>query len=659
MRSRGTRQWKGRTWVALAAAVGLSGAASFGFLWARGDLFPAKPQQPKAESPAVAQPSQPAPTAPPTSSSYSEGVVAYIYNSTPVMRAQFGEYLIARYAEKLEPFVNKQIVERACHAQNITVEPGEVEAELAEMLRTVPGDKRQFLDKLLKEKQMTLREWKDDVIRPKLLLTKLCRGRVNFSEEDVQKAYDSYYGEKVFCQVIIWVPEELKKKDLAEIRAEIAKDADKFDQEARGQLDAKLASVAGQLKPFGRHSQENHEMETLAFSLREGEVSQIVSLIPGQPAEKCGAYVLKCVKHIPPDDKKKLADVRADLERELRELKLKEEIGKALAKLKEEGKPVVHLEERDGEKTLPPGPPEQVVATINGNTPLTREQFAEYLIDRYGADRLELFVNRLIVEHVCKEKGIQVNDTEVEDALTDYIKKFAGGDKKVLVNTMLKPNKATLYELRHDILWSKLMLTKLCRDRVKVTADELRQVYDAHYGEKVQCRMMMWPREEEGVVRRKIYPRIRDDDKEFERLAKTQLIPDLASHAGLTELGKHTTGHDEVEKIAFDLQKGDISPVITLPEGVVVFRCLGRVPAQKNVKLESVRDKLEQEVIEAKLRMQVIPLAYQELRKEANPILLLKNQLSEEELRRDVVRELQAPDTPLPPRRPEAAPGGN
>ena len=173
-------------------------------------------------------------------------------------------------------------------------------------------------------------------------------------------------------------------------------------------------------------------------------------------------------------------------------------------------------------------------------------------------------------------------------------------------------------------------------------------------------RMIMWPKEEEGVVRRKIFPLIRDNDEEFTRLAKQQVVTELASHGGVTDIARNATGHEEVEKIAFELKKGDISPVIALPEGVLVFRVLERVPPQKEVKLDEVRAKLETDVIEAKLRAQVIPQVYTELRKEANPILLLKNEITEDDLKRDVVRELKDQDRSIiKPREQSAAPGGN
>jgi hypothetical protein len=644
MKLRGTWQLKGRAGIVVLVALGLSGATGLAYLGAKG----ATQQQaapPQADAPSTPPP---APTPPAASSSYLEGVVAYIYNGTPVTRAQLGEYLLDRYGgEKLEPFVNMVIVERACKERGITVEKAEVDADLAETLKSVPGDKRQFLDTLLRQKQMTLKEWKDDVIRPKLLMNKYCRGQVRFTEEEVNHAYESMYGEKVIPQIIIWTPEEVQKKRPQDVYGDISKDKEKFDQEARCQWDKKLASTAGQFKAFGRYSQANREMEELVFKLKEGEITPVLSLIQGGDPEKVGACVVKCLKHLPPDATKKLADVRAEIERELVEYKLKDEIAKCLKNLKEAARPQFKLDEVDGEKRLLPGPPEQVVATIYGTQTLTRQQFAEYLIDRYGGERLDLLVNRLVIERACKEKGIAVTDDEIEAQLKQYTLQFAGGDRKVLVNNMLKPNKATLFELRHDVLWPKLMLSKYCRDRVQVTEGELRQAYESCYGEKVLVRMIMWPKEEEGVVRRKIYPLIRDDDKEFTRLAKQQPVPELASRAGETELARNATGHEEVEKIAFDMQKGDISPVIALPEAVVVFRVLERVPPKKEVKLEDVRAKLEQDVIEAKLRAQVIPKVYAELRKQANPILLLKNQVTEDDLKREVVRELKDQDTSI------------
>ena len=44
----------------------------------------------------------------------------------------------------------------------------------------------------------------------------------------------------------------------------------------------------------------------------------------------------------------------------------------------------------------------RVVAFLNDNDVVTRQQLGEYLIDRYGAEKLELLINRRIIEHACR-----------------------------------------------------------------------------------------------------------------------------------------------------------------------------------------------------------------------------------------------------------------
>ena len=48
----------------------------------------------------------------------------------------------------------------------------------------------------------------------------------------------------------------------------------------------------------------------------------------------------------------------------------------------------------------------RIVAYIHGNIPLTREEYGEHLIQRLGAERIELFVNKKIIERACAAKGI-------------------------------------------------------------------------------------------------------------------------------------------------------------------------------------------------------------------------------------------------------------
>ncbi len=84
--------------------------------------------------------------------------------------------------------------------------PAEVEASFAQDLASMGGGvtEKIFVDNILKQYKKTLFEWKEDVVRPKLLMTKLVRDRVKVTEEEIQAGYEAYYGEKIDCKVIYW-----------------------------------------------------------------------------------------------------------------------------------------------------------------------------------------------------------------------------------------------------------------------------------------------------------------------------------------------------------------------------------------------------------------------------------------------------------------------
>src|SRR5436190_293541 len=56
----------------------------------------------------------------------------------------------------------------------------------------------------------------------------------------------------------------------------------------------------------------------------------------------------------------------------------------------------------------------RVVAYIYGNVPVTREDLGEYLIARFGVERVDFLVNHKIVNMACQAKGIVITDGEVE-----------------------------------------------------------------------------------------------------------------------------------------------------------------------------------------------------------------------------------------------------
>src|SRR5262249_18116075 len=104
-------------------------------------------------------------------------------------------------------------------------------------------------------------------------------------------------------------------------------------------------------------------------------------------------------------------------------------------------------------------PPAKVVATIDAHTPLTREEFADYLIRRYGAQKLELFVNLRILETACAREGITVTDAEIDAAIRDDLKTMNLTEEAFRTQFLKQYNK-NLVEWREDVIRPRLLLTK-------------------------------------------------------------------------------------------------------------------------------------------------------------------------------------------------------
>src|SRR5207244_12204974 len=141
------------------------------------------------------------------------------------------------------------------------------------------------------------------------------------------------------------------------------------------------------------------------------------------------------------------------------------------------------------------------------------------LIERQGADRLDNFINRRIIEMACQQKGVDVTAAEVEAEFASMLAGLNNLTPALFESRMLKPYHKTLYEWKEDAIRPRLLLTKLCRERVHVAEEELHDAFEAHYGEKVECRIIMWPKNESNTALR-VYATIRDSQAELERASR-------------------------------------------------------------------------------------------------------------------------------------------
>jgi hypothetical protein len=313
---------------------------------------------------------KPAPTPAAVADDFSRPV-AYIYKNVPITRGEFGEFLMARGGvDKLELFVNKKIIEHECARRGVVVTKDEMEAALLEDLAGLSIKKKEFIEMVLPRYGKTLYEWMEDVIRPRLLLSKLCKDRVQVTDEDLKQQFEREYGEKRRVQIIVWP----KGDDLKAIEKEYAKlrtSQDEFDRAARGQSNPSLAAACGHIKPIARHTctyetekEKDRAIEEKAFKLTVGEVSEIIGTSQGY-------VVMKLHEVVPPDASVKFEAVKERLKKQAYDERMSQEIPKYFAELKKAAEPNFIFTGPELWKVLtgPDRNPESVLQGVSGTAP--------------------------------------------------------------------------------------------------------------------------------------------------------------------------------------------------------------------------------------------------------------------------------------------------
>jgi hypothetical protein len=319
-----------------ATTLGLLGALLVGIWIGRG------PQSAVAAPPAAS----PAQTAAIPQSDWDKRVVAYIYESIPITREELGEYLIARKGlDSIELLVNKRIIEHACHLRKIEVTDAEVEASILGDCETINVKKDQFFKTVvMKNFGKTPYEWREDIVKPRLLLTKLVKDRIQPpTDEELHKAFESLYGRMVNVRVIIW-PKGEERIAMQEYDS-VRKDEQGFNHKACAQATSNLAATGGKIKPIAHNSGVHPEVEQQAFSLQPGEVSRLI-------ATPEGTLVLKVDGIVEPNATVKFEEQKAALAKDVYEKKVAAEIPSLFKKLRDEAKPMFILKKPNDDMAI-------------------------------------------------------------------------------------------------------------------------------------------------------------------------------------------------------------------------------------------------------------------------------------------------------------------
>jgi parvulin-like peptidyl-prolyl isomerase len=262
-----------------------------------------------------------------------------------------------------------------------------------------------------------------------------------------------------------------------------------------------------------------------------------------------------------------------------------------------------------------------VVATVNKED-IHRQELAEACLSQYGKDVLETLVNKSLIIGRCDQLGIKITKQDVDEEIKRMAAQFSFPVDQWLQSLKeqrgIKPD-----QYRSDIIVPILALRKIAAGQIQPTEQEIDEAFEARFGEAVDARLIVLDKRD---IADQVLAKAKAKPDDFGVLARNNSIDaGTASMDGRIQPIRRYVGDPELEKAAFQLKPGEISPVIAVKGQFAIVKCEGRVPAAEGVtKDKKMHDRLAELVREGKTR-KVAEAVYKELHDKSQIVIAFGN----------------------------------
>ena len=208
--------------------------------------------------------------------------VAATINNQPITMEQLAMECLERHGmEVLEGEINRAILLQELGRLRIQVTQPSIDSEIARAadsfgyLRDGKPDVEGWLKAVTETEDVSRDIYIKDAVWPSVALKQLVRARVKVTDEDLKKAFDSNYGERVEVQAIVFSNARQAQQVWAQAKADNTEQA--FGNLAfQYSIEPVSRANYGQVPPIRRHG-GHQKLEDEAFRLKPGELSSIVA----------------------------------------------------------------------------------------------------------------------------------------------------------------------------------------------------------------------------------------------------------------------------------------------------------------------------------------------------------------------------------------------
>jgi len=239
-----------------------------------------------------------------------------------------------------------------------------------------------------------------------------------------------------------------------------------------------------------------------------------------------------------------------------------------------------------------------VVALVNGQD-ISRKDLLAVCVKRHGKNVLESLVNKRLIMNHLEKRQISVSGDEIAAEVDRMATRFRLGREQWL--EMLERERGiTAQQYARDIVWPTLALRKLAAGKkIEVTAAEKQKAYEQEFGDMVRARLIAV---EDAQLARQLHAQLVADPELFARMAIEKSIDvNSASVGGLIQPIRRHVGDPEIEKAAFSLQPGEISPIISVANQFIILKAEGRIQAREMNDVD-VQNEIVEKIKDEKLR---------------------------------------------------------
>jgi len=520
--------------------------------------------------------------------------IVAVVNADPITADHLADETVRRYGKDiLDNMINRHLILQACTKAGVEVTQADVSAEIHRIAAKFNLPTDQYLRLLQDERDISPAQYANEVIWPMMALRLLVADRLEVTDEDFNRAYLARYGEAVKCRMIMVSDPQLAKT----LQAQAAAAPDQFGALAKQHSqDEGSASVRGLIPPIRRYT-GNTEIEEVAFTLAENQVSDVIPM--GDQW-----IILQAVKRMPASapSPQAMPAVREQIVDAIRDEKVRDAAAQFFQELQTQARVVKILGDDEAMKQNPG------VAAIINDQKVTIAQVAAEGVKRHGSIVLDGEINRKLLTQALQKAGKQITQADLDAEVTraaiayGFAKPDGTPDNEAWIASVLTEGVASRDLYYRDSVWPSVALAKLVEGSVAVTEDDVREGFESNYGPRAEILAIVLS---DQRTAQKVWDLARGNPTEefFGSLAEQYSVePVSQSNFGkVPPLRKHG-GQPSLEKEVFNLKPGELSGIVATGDKYVILKCQGFTEPLVT-KPEDVRDELIASIQEKKNRL--------------------------------------------------------